>query len=218
MVRSHIVFTDRSHGDFAVGPGDPTDAVVTRRRRVVDLPWSWLHQVHGGAVAVVAWPGGRAGEDGDALVTAVPGAVLAVQVADCAPVALTSPEGVVAAVHAGWRGVEAGVVERAVDTMRSLGARDITAVLGPCIRAECYEFGRDDLDRLATRLGRSIEGRTASGRPALDLPAAVRVALDRAGVAALDDTGVCTACSPDHFSHRARGDTSRHVLAVWREP
>jgi copper oxidase (laccase) domain-containing protein len=151
---------------------------------------------------------------GDALVTAVPGAALAVFTADCAPVAITSREGVVGLVHAGWRGLDAGVIDAAAGAMRALGATRIDAALGPCIRAECYEFGAEDLDRLAARWGPSVRGRTTEGRPALDLPAAVRIALERCGARIIADAGACTACSDEWFSHRARGDSGRQATLL----
>jgi copper oxidase (laccase) domain-containing protein len=150
-------------------------------------------------------------------VTATPGAVLAVHAADCAPVALVSDQGVVGAVHAGWRGLELGVIGAAVEAMRGLGARTIEAELGPCIGPECYEFGARDLDRLADRLGERVRGRTADGSPALDVPAAVEAALDDAGVRLKAGARLCTACSADHFSHRARRETARQALLVWLE-
>ncbi|HEX9992736.1 MAG TPA: laccase domain-containing protein, partial [Acidimicrobiales bacterium] len=187
-----------------------------RRRAVAPGAWTWLRQVHGDGVVTVTAPGEGAGRDADAAVTAVPGAVLAVGVADCAPVLLTSPDGVVGAVHAGWRGVAAGVVERAVAAMAALGAGRVDAVVGPCIGPECYEFGADDLAQVVAALGPSVAAATAAGRPALDLVAAVRVAAARAGVATVDAVGRCTACEPGaFFSHRARRDAGRQVGVVW---
>jgi copper oxidase (laccase) domain-containing protein len=128
---------------------------------------------------------------------------------------LASQEGVVAVVHAGWRGLEVGVVGRAVATMRAVGASDVTAALGPCIRPECYEFSPADLDRLADRLGAAVRGETSDGRPALDVPAAVASALGDAGVTLVHDEAVCTSCSSEHFSHRARGELERQGTLVW---
>lgn len=191
-------------------------AVERRRRAVLDRPWSWLRQVHGDRVIVVRAPGEGAGEAADAAVSASPDVALAVLTADCAPVALASPEGVLGAVHAGWRGLMAGVLERSVESMRALGATDIGAVLGPCIHPECYEFSEADLERVAARLGDGVRSHTATGAPALDLRAGVRSCLAATGVTALADLGCCTACSPDHYSHRARGDRQRQGLVVWR--
>src|SRR5207302_10929723 len=81
---------------------------------------------------------------------------------------------------------------------------------------ECYEFGAADLDHVATRLGEGVRATTAAGRPSLDLPAGVRAALGAAGVIELHDVDVCTACSSDYYSWRARRDTGRQGVVVWR--
>jgi YfiH family protein len=215
-----IRFTDRSDGDLGhqgrwVAVDQVDSAVIERRRAVLDRPWSWLRQVHGSRVIVVDEPGGGAGEEGDASVSTVPGAALVVLTADCAPIALSSAEGVIGVVHAGWRGLVAGVVDETVSEMRRLGATEIEAALGPCIHPECYEFSPADLDVVAARLGDKVRGRTSSGAPALDVPAAVRATLARADVTLSHDAAICTACSADHFSHRARGDVGRQATVVW---
>ena len=200
--------------------GDPVTSVrpdvAARRRAVVDRPWTWLHQVHGADVVRVRSPGEGAGTKADAAVTAAEGCALAVLTADCAPVALASGEGVIGIAHAGWRGVAAGVIEATVAEMEALGATRIEAAVGPCIHAECYEFGPSELDEVAARLGDTVRATTAAGAPALDLPAAVRAALAQAGVEHVDDAGVCTACSPSHYSWRARKQTERQATVVWR--
>jgi hypothetical protein len=197
---------------------DPTgtDPVVrARRESVVPLPWTWLTQVHGAEVAVVGSPGAAAGQVADAAATSAPGAALAIFTADCAPVTLASPEGVIGAAHAGWRGLVAGVIEDTVATMRRLGASSVTAALGPCIHAECYPFGSEDLDAAATRLGSAVRAETGDGHPALDIPQAVRAALERAGAELSVDAGICTSCSPEHWSWRARQDRQRQATVVW---
>ena len=214
-----MVFTDRGAGDLGHA-GEHVRAVrpdvEARRRAVVDLSWTWLRQVHGDRVVVVTEPGGGAGRRADAAVTERPGCALAVLTADCAPVALVGSDGVVGVAHAGWRGLVGGVLEHTVDVMRAGGTRDVRAVLGPCIHPECYEFGSEDLAQVAKRLGDGVRAATTSGAPALDVPAAVRAALTQVGVTDVHDVGVCTACSPDHFSHRARHELGRQALVVWR--
>jgi polyphenol oxidase len=214
---AHVRFTGAADGDFAIG--QPADVLAMRRRALVPLPWTWLHQVHGDRVVVVDEPGARAGAYADAAVTTRVGAALAIQTADCTPVALIADEGVVAAVHVGWRGLVAGVVERAAEAVRRSGGRRVHAVLGPSIHPCCYEFGAADLDRVAAHYGDGVRSTTRSGRPALDMPAAVASAL-----AAVPDTDVvraglgCTGCgTPAMFSHRARGDTARQAMVVWLE-
>ncbi|HEY2428428.1 MAG TPA: polyphenol oxidase family protein [Acidimicrobiales bacterium] len=211
MGTARVRWTGRAEGDLGTtaGPG-----VEGRRQAVEPGRWAWLHQVHGAEVRGVPEPGAVQGDDGDAMVTATPGVILAVFTADCAPVAFSSPEGVVGLAHAGWRGIAAGVLDATADAMRALGATRLEAALGPCIRAECYEFGEDDIDVLERRLGPSVRGRTAGDRPALDLAAAVNASLDRAGVALVADSGRCTACGGQWFSHRAGGDRERQATVV----
>jgi copper oxidase (laccase) domain-containing protein len=180
--------TSRADGDLAVSGAPAT--ITARRRDIADLPWTWLTQVHGPTVVVVDRPGGHAGAKADAAVAAVPDAVLAIHVADCAPVALVSGGGAVGLAHVGWRGLLAGVLPATVAAIRGLAnPGDVTSVIGPCIHPECYEFGEDELDR---------------------------VAAGSLGVASHPSPwNACTACSSDYWSHRARGDKQRQAMLVW---
>lgn len=156
----HGFFTRRggaSSGIFAglncgAGSSDMADVVAINRARVAQamaVPPEGLigvHQVHSADVVIVRAPGpqGRA----DAMVTDVPGLALAVLTADCMPVLMADAgAGVVAAVHAGWRGALGGVLEATLDAMESLGAdrEDIAAVIGPCISQRAYEVGPEFL-------------------------------------------------------------------------
>lgn len=216
---------DTANLGFSAGD-DPAWVAENRRRLAVacaasvadPAQWTWLAQVHGAEVAEAHAGGGsgrRTAPRADAVVVVAPGAVAAVLVADCGPVALVGEAGV-AAVHAGWRGVMAGVLEAAAGELTRLsGHLPVRGLIGPCIRPCCYEFGISDLGPIAARLGDAVVGRTGAGRPALDLPAAITVALRRAGVRRVDDSGLCTACSPDHFSARRDGmRTGRQALVV----
>ena len=214
--------TTRADGEFAID-ADP-GPLAARRRAVVDLPWMWLDQAHGREVVTVAGPASVEvrGRAADALVTAAPKVVLAVQSADCAPLLLWSPEGVIGAAHAGWRGLTAGIIERTADAMRAIGATTIDADLGPCIHAECYAFGAADLAPIVRQLGAGVEGRTADGGPALDLVEGVRLAATAAGidlwVSTVDVGRSCTSCNDGKwFSHRARTERERMATIIWRE-
>lgn len=209
-----VRFTDQSDGDLAIA-GAPRD-LAARRARIVDAPWTWLRQVHGARVVLVDAPGAHAGEEADAAVTNVEGAPLAIHTADCAPVLLSSP-GVIGVAHAGWRGLAAGVIEATLAAMGELGAAPgrVQAEIGPCIRARCYEFSQQDLDTVAAAAGPEVRATTAWKTPALDVPAGVRAALGRSGVRSIADSGICTACSPNHWSYRAHGDTARQAAVAW---
>ncbi len=194
----------------------PVEVLADRRRALVDLPWTMLAQRHGTDVVRVTVPGEHDGTPGDVAITDLTGAVLGCWTADCAPIVLASEAGEVAAVHAGWRGLAAGVVDAACDAFR---VPPSVAVLGPTIGPCCYEFGRDDLALVAAGVGvrsHDLTGRTSAGTPALDMAAAVAAACRRRDIA-VTTWGGCTGCAHPGFSHRVRRDPDRHVLAVWTE-
>lgn len=202
MTRARIRCTDREHGDFS-----DVDAAAHPGNDVPPTPWTWMRQVHGSRVVVVGSPGEHAGAEADAAVTATPGCVLVVRTADCVPIVLAG-DGVIGVVHAGWRGLADGIVGATIEAMG--GAT--SAVVGPHIRAGCYEFGQGDLDGVAARLGDHVRATTNWGTPALDLTAGVRASL--AGLD-IEDAGACTACSDRYFSWRTRQETARFATIAW---
>ncbi|MDW3218508.1 MAG: laccase domain-containing protein [Acidimicrobiales bacterium] len=210
---ARVRVSTRAEGDFHVD----LDAaeLAARRQGFMAGPWTWLRQVHGCDVVAVDVAGAGAGSAADASVTDQPGAVLAVQTADCAPVVLVA-EGAVAVAHAGWRGIVAGVIPNTVDALRARSHGPVRAVLGPVVRPHAYEFGEDDLATVAALVGPEVRARTATGRPALDVAAAVAASLGAAGVEDLLDLGLDTA-DDDWFSHRVRGDAGRQVTTVTLE-
>jgi YfiH family protein len=215
-------------------PGEP-DAAAGRRRaafcRAAGLAGrrpSLLRQVHGADLVVL---GGGAPADGvaaDAAIAMRSNAVdhaPAVRWADCACVLLVdAPAGVVAAVHAGWRGVAAGVVPRTLGFLAEIGARadSLTAVLGPSIGPCCYEVGADCLDAVAS----AVPGGAARIEPSprrLDLKQAVRLQLEAGGVdaAAIHVSPWCTACEERLFFswRRDGGPTGRQMACIgWSAP
>lgn len=230
---ARVVWTDR-HGGVSAAPydtanladhvGDAPASVEENRVRAADriglgdpTRWWWLRQVHGATVVTALGPARDPAlpPEADAAVTAAPGVPLTVLTADCAPLALASDDAI-AVVHAGWVGLLAGVVAAAVDRLRELGRGEVRAALGPCVHPDHYEFGADDLATLVDRFGPTVASHTADGSPAFALPEAVRRALLEAGVTDLLDVGVCTAASPDHFSHRQAGNLGANNSGVGR--
>jgi polyphenol oxidase len=209
-----VVFTDRADGDFQVDR--PQDELETLRTGWMPAPWTWLRQVHGAEVVTVHRPGEGAGTSADAAVTAIAGCPLAVTTADCAPVVLVAEAGF-AVVHAGWRGLVAGVVANAAAVLAPLGGRPVTSLVGPCINPTVYEFGAEDLDEAVAALGPEVRSRTASGSPALDMPRAVDLACQRAGWPPPTASPDCTS-GLRYFSHRTRADTGRQTAVAWLEP
>ena len=227
---ARVAFTDRHDGvslapydtaNLGFATGDDPVAVAENRRRaaqtVTGAPdvgdWAWVRQVHGARVVDVDGPG--AGGDADALVTTEQEISLVVLVADCAPIALVAGDAV-GAVHCGWRGLTAGVIDAAVQAVRERGRAPVRAVVGPCISAARYEFGVDELDQVTHRVGPVVRARTDTGAPALDLRAGVGAALAAGGVVDRTDVDVCTYESADYFSHRRDGVTGRQALIVTR--
>lgn len=176
--------------------------------------WVLVNHVHGTEVLrLEAPPAGRPDADGAA--SDVVGLPLVAIGADCAPIALAN-DTACAAVHSGWRGLEAGVVAEGVAAVRALGSGPVRALVGPCVSAAHYEFGADDLARLAARIGPEVVGRTHDGRPALDLRAGIHRALDTCGVIEVLDDPRCTVADPSLFSFRRDGVTGRQGMVVMR--
>jgi polyphenol oxidase len=203
--------------NLGLGVGDDPGRVLAHREAVgrrLGAPLVFATQVHGAGVRVLtardraARLGGGQGErtcgEHDALVTSQPGLGLGVLVADCVPVLLADPQArVVGAVHAGRKGLLAGVVRAALEAMSTQGAQadQVRAAVGPSACGRCYEVPaqmRDDAE--ATLPGTAST--TSWGTPALDLPAGVVAELTSAGVRQITTTGLCTLEDPRFYSHR----------------
>jgi len=165
-------------------------------------------QVHGAMVAhvcdpVATRPDARELEEADGQATAMRGVGVMVLTADCLPVALGCGDAV-AMLHAGWRGLAAGVLEEGVRALRQLGAGpEIAAVIGPGAGACCYEVGADVHAAL-----------TGERRGPIDLSAIARERLQRAGVAHVCELRACTICDARFFSHRREGERAGRQAAV----
>ena len=209
--------------NLGTSTGDDPSRVAANREQVsaalgISPGWSRVHQVHGRAVSVVGPVQPAPGTPGDALVVTEPGRPAAVLFADCVPVALTS-NGAVGAVHAGWRGLCAGVLEAAVAAARPLGG-PLTGWIGPCIGPCCYEVGPEVPAAFEEgHPGFPPFDRSVGGRRTFDLAAAAVAVLAAQGVAVGGVAGLCTSCDPRFYSHRRDGKdgpTGRQALLVWR--
>ena len=180
---------------------------------------AWLRQCHG-AIVLDAEPGGARGE-GDALVVVTPRLAAVVATADCVPVAVVG-ERAGAVVHAGWKGIVAGVVPRALERLRAAGEATLTAWIGPAIGGCCYEGGDDVATAVvgASDADARVESASAAPgpRPRLDLRRAVASQLAAGGVARTTVVDVCTRCHPELlWSHRRDRDRAgRNLALLWR--
>ena len=209
-------FLDRRTGvrpaGWEVGPDDgagPTPVATAR-------------QVHG--VRVVTAAAARERPEADGLVTATSGQLVGVVTADCVPILLLdSSRRVAGAVHAGWRGAAAGVLEAALEHFRiEFGSSpgDLEAAIGPAIGGCCYQVGPEVREAFEVH----APGATApawedrDGRCYVDLRTAARLLLLAAGVPTVAVVGPCTSCGAGYHSYRRDGATTGRQLSFigWR--
>ena len=215
--------------------GDDPGRVVDNRRRAAAAfgvafdAMVFAHQVHGSAAALVGphdrgrgtVSEGDAVPDADVLVTVFPGVTLAILVADCVPLALVDPEaGVLAAVHAGWRGTAAGAVGHAIRAMTERGAdvRRVRAFLGPAVHPDRYQVSKEVVQALSDAVRPSVLD-PAVARPdgpghwLVDLVAANRQQLAASGVESghITDSGATTS-DEAFFSDRVQRPCGRFAL------
>ena len=232
-----LVLTHRASGGVSEPPydcfnlathvGDDAAAVAANRAELGDAlrglgvrRMIWMSQVHGSQVAVVDsgdYPSDAATivvQDTDGLVTAERGVGLVVLVADCVPIVLRDEAaGVVGVVHAGRRGAMAAIATRAVESMAAVGARDISAHLGPSICGACYEVPEEMRDEVDAAVPGSA-CTTRAGKPGLDLATGVTHQLELLGASVTRDPR-CTMESEQLFSYRRDGATGRFAAVAW---
>jgi len=202
-------------------PAEAADAVLGELTRWIPGRPIWLRQVHGAAIHDADAP--EASGDpprADGIVARGVDRVCAIQTADCLPILLASRDGtVVAAAHAGWRGLAAGVIEATLAAMPTPSS-GIMAWLGPCIGSRVYEVGRDVLDAHCAADSGAIEcfEPVSSGKWLADLRALATRRLSRAGLRTIAGAERCT-LSEDRVFHSYRRDgarAGRMITVIWR--
>jgi polyphenol oxidase len=203
--------------------GDDPVAVAENRRRLralAGLPAEpyWLKQVHGVTVADLDTSG--PGKSADAAVTRSPGRVCAILTADCLPITFATESGdTVAAAHAGWRGLAAGVIRTTVEAMGASPER-LLAWLGPAIGPKHFEVGPEVREAcLGGDPGAGAAFRlNERGRFMADLPELARRQLKNLGITRIYGGNECTYGRADrYFSYRRDGLTGRQATLIWRE-
>ena len=218
--------------NLGVGVGDDPPAVAENRARwaaALGARPVWLRQVHGIHVLRLGAHSPDAPEEpADAAWTTEPGIACNVQVADCLPVLFAASDGrAVAAAHAGWRGLAAGVLETTLDALRQgagIAAAEVVAWLGPCIGPRQFEVGADVLEGFGQTPGQADPAsfvfsprRGGAARWRADLQRLAYLRLAAAGVVHISQDAACTAEDGSRFfSFRRDGVTGRLAAAVWR--
>ncbi|MCW2955890.1 MAG: hypothetical protein JWO69_759 [Thermoleophilia bacterium] len=239
---AHALFTSRDHGNVGLHVGDDPTAVAERRAAIAAIAGlapnhvAGVTQVHGanvwrdlatgdgaadGVSPDVQWGPAPSPIEADALVTGRAGIALAVGVADCMPIALAWGTAI-AGIHAGWRSLEAGVIERTFEVLRRAAGASIAfagsephAIVGPSLGPCCFEVGEEVAKRFPAS---SIVRRPGAPRPFLDARAEAVRRLEALG-AEVEVIDVCTRDDDACFSHRgdADGARGRQALLVWRQ-
>lgn len=208
--------TTRDAGTFSLSGPDPREEVLARWTRLQDQlaekgsRIASVKQVHGSRVVVHAdrWDGWRRGDEADGQVALERGTALATTIADCVPVFIAHPSGVVGLLHSGWRGTVARITEGALEILSRNGLQpaDIFIHLGPAVCGRCYEVSADVRARLT--------GETANRPGHVDLRSLIAGHARDAGVKRISVSEYCTKCDNDRlFSHRA-GDSGRQLGVI----
>ncbi len=200
--------------------GDDSAAVAENRRQLqrhLPAPPLWLKQVHG--ARVIRADDWQAEIEADAIWTDQISQVLAIQTADCLPILLAAEDGgVIGAAHAGWRGLAADIPGALVKAL-PVSPEKLVAWIGPGIGAERYIVG-ESVRETFLDLSPDLSAAFASdldGAIHCDLKHIATHLLARAGVAQIQDCGLCTASDPERFfSYRRDGDCGRMVTCIWR--
>jgi YfiH family protein len=192
--------------------GDSAETVSLNRQLLSKMtgPIQFMNQVHGDEVVEIKSLIDDPTCDG--LITSVPGIALAVMVADCIPLLLTSTT-VVGAVHVGRRGLMNSVAVKTIESMRKLGAAQIHAQLGPSICGRCYEVPQELADEVIAKHP-AASSLTNNLTPALDLPRAL-IAEFVAHDVTYEASPICTLENDEYFSYRRHNITGRNAGVVW---
>ena len=198
--------------------GDNPEAVAENRRRLTDhfsIQPAWLKQVHGIAVAH-ADPNITA--TADASWTTTPGIACAAMTADCLPALFCDRAGTrVAAAHAGWRGLAAGVLEATLDSL-AVPPEDVLVWLGPAIGPQAFEVGPEVRETFVQQLPEAAKAFVLSqsaGKFMADIYELARLRLAVRGVTAVYGGGFCTVTDPRFFSYRRNPRTGRFASLIW---
>lgn len=206
--------TGRAAGSYGTQSAEPVRDVMARwatlRSRLGALRLATAAQVHGDTILEHdgGWTGWLRGEAADGHLAPRAGTAMAVTVADCVPVFVAHRSRASAILHSGWRGTAAGISERAILRMASLGcpASELHVHLGPAICGACYEVSPD--------VARQLTGRDPGRHVTVDLRALIAQRVRELGVSSVSVSPYCTRCDNDRFySHRA-GDAGRQLGVI----
>lgn len=208
--------TTRDAGTFSLSSTEPVNEVMARwsalQRELAETARrvATIRPVHGTRVVVHTggWEGWLRGEEADGHIAAEKGIALAVGVADCVPVFIAHPSGIVALLHSGWRGTAAGITTEAISALARYGLPpdELAIHLGPAICGRCYEVSAEVREQLT--------GQPVTRPGHVDLRSLIAEHASETGVQKISVSSSCTKCDNDRFfSHRA-GDKGRQIAVI----
>lgn len=210
--------------NLSLAVGDHADAVAENRRRVAEAlgltrPPAFVHQVHGVEVVRLRSSDRSPGCVADGCWSSEPATVCAVMMADCLPILFCDDQAqVVAAAHAGWRGLAGGIVEATVEAL-PVPADRLLAWLGPAIGPTAFEVGEEVRQRFvdhSSEAAAAFQAKPTPGKFDANLFQLAGQRLREAGVERVFGGGVCTYSQPQHFySHRRDGVCGRMAALIW---
>ena len=208
-------FTTRSWGNLGFGkqPGDP-EVLANRKKlfeaeHLTDRRLIQPKQVHSNrfVAAVDFVPGIEA----DAVYCDTPGYLLSVLTADCLPVLVYHPEGVIAAIHAGWRGLYDEIIPATLAQLPD----QVKVAVGPGIGVCCYEVSEDLAKQFTNKFGSGVVEPGPTRKPHLNLQSVAMLQLQQSKVAEIDLAHLCTSCHPElFFSFRRDGSSGRQMSFI----
>jgi len=212
--------------NFGMGLGDSDQHIkhnlrgLIRAAALTSAPHQ-AQQVHGSDILNCIGPGRVHTQQADILITDQTNTPLAIRVADCLPILLADPStGIIAAVHAGWRGTAKGIARHAIRAMLARGANQqrLLAWLGPCIGPCCFAIDADTSEALKQSVNGAETCISCASDIHADLREINRLQLLEAGIpdAHMETSSACTACDAERFFsfRRDHGNTGRHLAVV----
>ncbi|WP_258808463.1 peptidoglycan editing factor PgeF [Pseudidiomarina sp. CB1] len=219
-VQARVTTVDEP-GNLAVHVGDDPARVIRHRRllqRQLALPVApkWLAQYH--SANIVRYENCRAGVAADAIWAQSTPSVCAVLTADCLPILMVSDDGeVIAAIHAGWRGLVSGVVKHTVEALPKL-PQQLHAYIGPAITREHFQVGADVYQAFAQHglADNATFSPQTQQKWLADLPLLAERVLQGCGVEHVTQSGLCTYSDPRFSSHRENPAAGRIASLIWK--
>ncbi len=219
------ITTTREFGNLATHVFDDPHTVALNRQRLMQRLHLqhepiWLTQTHSDRVVEVNYHSTLQGIDADGAFTRLTQLPCVVLTADCLPLLLCDTEGtIVGAVHCGWRGILAGIIENAVASMAPYAKGGILAWMGPAMGPQMYEVGSEVKQQFASQHAEStyaFKALPAQGKYLADLYHLARIRLNNMGINDIYGGTHCTYTEQDRFySYRREGETGRMATLIW---